>query len=295
MNKSVWLGVIVWLGLMAGGYYYYTKSQTEDDATAVVKSEPSKVANSAQNSRFEESGPPKYPVPQPRKQPAPAPQVAEPAPRPAAPQQDAEPQPEPLPALQDSDPQIEQGLARIAGREPIERFLVPNRIIERLVVWLNSLDGEAIPLRFRPLHHTPGLFEVAKQGDAYRIADSNTQRYDAQISVLQRVDVTSAVRMYLRYYPLFQEAYSDLGHSGAHFNDRVIQLIDHLLAAPEIEGPIRLVRPKVQYRFADPGLQSLSSGHKAMIRIGPEHAQEVKRKLRQLRAEILRQIAAEGA
>ena len=103
------------------------------------------------------------------------------------------------------------------------------------------------------------------------------------------VDAASLVAVYLRYYPLFQEAYADLGQSGRHFNDRMIHVIDHLLAAPEISSPIKLVRPKVQYRFADPGLEALSSGQKAMIRIGPAHAKTVKRKLRQIRAEILRQ------
>jgi hypothetical protein len=44
------------------------------------------------------------------------------------------------------------------------------------------------------------------------------------------------------------------------FNDRLIEIMDHLLAAPEIEGPIELVQPKVLYRFADPELEKRSWG-----------------------------------
>lgn len=290
MNKTVWLGVIIWIALMAAGYYYYTQEQIEPAAVTSVEADPPARTEPSPrptaSDRFDESAEPRYPVPAPKPAPVAKPKVAEPQARPASP---PEPAPEPLPELDNSDRPVEQDLARVTGREPIESYLVPNRIIERLVVWLTSLDGEAIPLRFRPLRHTPGLFAVDQQGDRQTISDRNPQRYDAQISVLKRVDAASLVAVYLRYYPLFQEAYADLGQSGRHFNDRVIHIIDHLLAAPEIRSPIQLVRPKVQYRFADPGLEALSSGQKAMIRIGPTHAKTVKRKLRQIRAEILRQ------
>lgn len=290
MNKTVWLGVIIWLALMAAGYYYYTQQQAEPQAEAEAIESPSADAGDRSQSdnrnRFDESGEPRYPIPAPKAAEPAQPAVAEPQARPSRP---AEPAPEPLPALDQSDRPVEQDLAQVTGREPIESYLVPNRIIERLVVWLTSLDGDAIPLRFRPMRHTPGLFAVEQEGDRMRVGAQNPQRYDAQISVLKRIDAASLVSVYLRYYPLFQEAYADLGQSGRHFNDRVIHIIDHLLAAPEISSPIRLVRPKVQYRFADPGLEALSSGQKTMIRIGPEHAKTVKRKLRQIRAEILRQ------
>lgn len=290
MNKTVWLGVIIWIALMAAGYYYYTQRQAEPAVVASSEERPPAAAAPspapAPGNRFDESAEPRYPVPARKPARTVEPQAAEPQARPApAPT----PKPEPLPALDASDRPMEQDLAQVTGREPIESYLVPNRIVERLVVWLTSLDGEAIPLRFRPLRHTPGLFAVDQEGDRLTVAARNTQRYDAQISVLKRIDAASLVAVYLRYYPLFQEAYADLGQSGRHFNDRVIHVIDHLLATPEISSPIKLVRPKVQYRFADPGLEALSSGQKMMIRIGPAHAQTVKRKLRQIRAEILRQ------
>ena len=214
MNKTVWLGVIIWIALMAAGYYYYTQRQAEQAAVAPITAEPPTTTTpstaSATRDRFDESGEPRYPVPAPKPARTAEPQVAEPQPRPArAPEPEPEPEPEPLPELNNSDRPVEQDLAQVTGRDPIESFLVPNRIIERLVVWLTSLDGEAVPLRFRPLRHTPGLFAVDKEGDRLTVSEQNPQRYDAQINVLSRVDAASLVAVYLRYYPLFQEAYSD--------------------------------------------------------------------------------------
>ena len=88
---------------------------------------------------------------------------------------------------------------------------------------------------------------------------------------------------WLRYYPLFQEAYEYLGYPSAYFNDRLIDVIDHLLATPVVDGPIRLVRPHVLYKYADPDLEALSAGRKALIRIGPDNANRVKQKLREIR------------
>ena len=48
------------------------------------------------------------------------------------------------------------------------------------------------------------------------------------------------------------------------------------------------MQPKVHYRFADPLLEKRSAGRKIMIRIGPEHAAQMKKALRALRAELVR-------
>ncbi len=93
----------------------------------------------------------------------------------------------------------------------------------------------------------------------------------------------------MRLYPLFQQAYVELGHLDGYFNDRVIEVIDHLLAAPSPDGPIPLVRPNVMYQFADPALESRSAGQKFLIRIGPDNAARVKTQLRALRERLASQ------
>ena len=92
--------------------------------------------------------------------------------------------------------------------------------------------------------------------------------------------------LYVRFYPLFPQAYRELGYPKKHFNDRLMQAIDDLLAAPAMTQPIELVRPKVLYECEDPALQDLSAGQKMMIRIGPENAALVKAKLREIRREL---------
>jgi hypothetical protein len=92
----------------------------------------------------------------------------------------------------------------------------------------------------------------------------------------------------VRWYPLFQQAYRELGYPDGYFNDRLVEVIDHLLAAPEVKGPVALAKPWIMWEYADPKLEALSAGHKILVRVGPENAARLKAKLREVR----RQVAA---
>jgi hypothetical protein len=85
---------------------------------------------------------------------------------------------------------------------------------------------------------------------------------------------------------LFQQSYQNLGYPNGYFNDRLVEVIDVMLATPESKGPIKLVRPNVMYTFADPALEARPAGQKLLIRMGPENAQAIKAKLTELRSVI---------
>ena len=84
---------------------------------------------------------------------------------------------------------------------------------------------------------------------------------------MEAVEAKRLVAAYVRLYPLFQTAYQELGYPNGYFNDRLVQAIDDLLAAPDIAAP-RLVQPKVLYEFADADLEERSAGQKIMLRMG---------------------------
>ena len=75
-------------------------------------------------------------------------------------------------------------------------------------------------------------------------------------------------------------------HYNAYFNDRLVDVIDLLLATPTPEEPITLMRPKVLYEYSLEELEELSSGQKLLLRMGNEHAAAIKEVLREFRARI---------
>ena len=199
----------------------------------------------------------------------------------------------PLPSLADSDAEVRSQLEALAGCEPLEALLVPRDLIRRWVAFINRLDGDGVPLSQRPMRHVAGTPPVNRDGQRLWLDDSNALRYAAYMRVVQAVDAQRLVDFYFRWYPLFQQAYDELG-VGGYFNSRLLRVIDHLLATPEVQGPIELQRPKVLYRYADAQLEALSFGQKLLIRIGSDNAAQLKAKLREIRMQIRTRLRGAG-
>ena len=191
-----------------------------------------------------------------------------------------------LPALNDSDELVRDSLAGVLGRAPVEHFLAPQNIVRHIVVTVDNLPRKKVAVDLRPVRATPGQTAVSTQGEITALSEANFERYAPLVKAVQGVDVKALALVYQRLYPLFQQAYEDLGYPGKYFNDRLVEVIDHLLQAPEVPPPIALKQPRVMYEYADADLEGRSSGQKLLIRMGPANGRAVKSKLRAFRAEI---------
>lgn len=198
-----------------------------------------------------------------------------------------------LPALGESDAALFDALAQLLDRTVLESLVVPEFIIQRVVASVDNLPRRSLPARMHPVRPTPGTFEV-EAGEPPRLGTANNARYAARIAQIEGVGVGPLVDLYELWYPRFQQAYRELGYPEGHFNDRLVEVIDHLLEAPAPEGPLPLVRTERGYAFADASLEEASVGHRAMIRIGPENATRLKAWLRELRAEVTSRSGRDG-
>jgi len=196
---------------------------------------------------------------------------------------------EPLPPLVDSDQPMQNTLEELIGKESVEQFVIPKDLIRHIVVTIDNLTAEKVAERLRPLKPATGKFAVRGSEDAPVLDPANFERYKPLVQLIQSLDTQRLVATYTRYYPLFQEAYESLGHPPQYFNDRLVEVIDHLLLTPDLRGPIALAQPSVQYEYADPKIESRSAGQKVLIRMGSDNAAVVKDKLRELRSVLIAQ------
>src|SRR5207237_933421 len=81
----------------------------------------------------------------------------------------------------------------------------------------------------------PGATAIATQGEMTALSDANFERYAPLVKAVQGTDVKALALVYRRLYPLFQQSYEDLGYPGRYFNDRLVEVIDHLLQAPVVQ------------------------------------------------------------
>ncbi|MCM5571864.1 DUF3014 domain-containing protein [Burkholderiaceae bacterium FT117] len=280
-----WILILLIALVAAGGYYWLQRGggpapgAGEAPATVTAPASPGPQAGAEAPAQAPvEQAKPEEPAVQER--PAGGPKY----PLPAGVAQEGDPS---LPELARSDEPILEALTGIAPRVELGRFGNIGDFTRRVVITVDNLPRELIPAQYSVVQRIPGALAVTREGDAMTLSQANYRRYDAFVNFAESVGAKRLVSVYLRFYPLFQQEYRGMGYPKGHFNDRVIEAIDDMLAARQVDGPIRLVQPKVHYRFEDPALESLSAGQKIMIRVGPENAARLKRLLRAIRAELV--------
>lgn len=262
MNERSLILIVLVAAILAALWYFRDElmPQSEEPAPVVVQA----------------------PIDEPAGEPGPAHPL-----EPIEPTETIERQLQPLPDLDDSDAYFLLALVDLFGTE-LEPLLVNEALIDKIVTTIDNLPRKHVSEKVRPLGRLADDFRVeASETDGeYVLSADNFARYDRIVGLISNTNPDQAVDTYRRFYPLFQESYVRLGYPDAYFNDRVVEVIDHLLETPTPDAPIALVRPHVLYEFADPELAELSAGQKLLLRMGSAHSDSIKTVLRDLRTRI---------
>ncbi|MEG2804992.1 DUF3014 domain-containing protein [Stenotrophomonas sp.] len=194
-----------------------------------------------------------------------------------------------LPALADSDAAVREALGALFGQDRALALLLPDHLIQRVVTHIDNLDKPSVPAPAMAVRALPGSLQVETVDGTTYIAASNAERYAPYVAAFTALDAEAVGKAYVRFYPLLQQAYVQLGGPEAYFNDRLVAVIDHLVALPNAPQPVAVERDaRGRYRFVDPSLQARSVGQKLLLRLDASQALAVKRQLRALRAAIAR-------
>jgi len=251
-NFLIVVAVIIFLG-GAAAYFFWPHSQPEPEPVHV------------------QAPPPSTPPPPPAVR-----QVIE-----------APPAQPPLPTLANSDKFMLDALAGLVGNKSLMKFFHADRIIHNFVATIDNLPGRRAPMSVMPVNRAPGKFVTAGTESDLTVSPKNAARYTPYVRIAEAVDARKLVGLYVRLYPLFQQAYEELGYPSKYFNDRLIVVLDNLLAAPNIKEPVKIVQPNVFYQYADPDLEGRSIGQRILMRIGRKNEATVKAKLREIKQELM--------
>lgn len=205
----------------------------------------------------------------------------------------------PLPPLEQAGELVAEALTGLIGRRGVLQFLQVDDFVRRVVATVDNLPGKHATPRLWPVQPTPDRFATRPQGSAIQMDPDNAQRYVPMVLMVEAVNPAQAAALYRRLYPLFQQAYQDLGYPQGYFNDRLVQVIDHLQDTPQVEGTVEMTltevkgpyasnAPWLRYEFADPALQNLSAGQRALLRSGVVNQRRLLAWLAAFRAQIAR-------
>jgi hypothetical protein len=203
----------------------------------------------------------------------------------------------PIPTLMDSDPVVLETLGGLIGESAVIQYLVSDNVIARIVATVDTMGSRQIPGVVQVVQGPESPFEANvdfepetlihnQEGDLipqFVIDPVNYKRYTPYVELLEAADSASLVEIYRSYDPLFQEAYRQMGYASGDFDQRLIAVIDELLATPVVTDPVNLLKPEAVFVFTDPDLESLSAGQKILLRMGNANATRTKLKLSEIR------------
>ncbi len=200
-------------------------------------------------------------------------------------------------AADDSKLDLGVALSTLVGRDRLLSFLNIDEFAHRFVATVDNLARPHAAPAVWPVHPTPNRFMVEGDNERQVISSANSLRYKAFITFVESVDTDRAVSLYTRLYPRFQQAYENLGYPRSYFNDRLVAVIDHLLATPEpgepvgvhlteVKGPVPTQRPWVRYEYTNPDFEARSAGQKMLLRMGSANRQALKAKLAAIRSKV---------
>ena len=192
----------------------------------------------------------------------------------------------PLPTLADSDNFMLNALAGLVGNKSLMKLFHTERIIHNIVATIDNLPRSRAPMNVMPVERASGMFVTAGTENDLTISPRNAACYAPYVRVAEAIDARKLVEVYVRLYPLFQQAYEELGYPKKYFNDRLIETLDNLLDTPVIKEPVKLVQPHVLYLFADPDLEGRSIGQRILMRTGDQNEAIIKAKLREIKLEL---------
>lgn len=192
-----------------------------------------------------------------------------------------------LPDLESSDAFTTNALAALLNNKTLMRMFNTDQLIYNIVVTVDNLPRKHVSMRVMPIKKLSGKFITMTRDNQTYIDPKNNARYAQYVAFAEAIGAQEMVNLYLQLYPLFQAEYEALGYQGQYFNDRLITVIDHLLATPDIAPPIAITQPKYYYLYADQAVEDRSIGQRMLIRIGSENANIVKTKLNAIKQALV--------
>ncbi|MEM7049780.1 MAG: DUF3014 domain-containing protein [Acidobacteriota bacterium] len=219
--------------------------------------------------------------------PAPSNASKEPVEVPGSAPPEEEPPLPPLPTLDRSDAFVEEMMTALGTAPRLRRLASGGDLIRRLTAAVDNLAEGASP---RNHFGGPGLEEPfrARPGSdgRLRIDPDSYRRYDGWAEAVAGLDANALASAFRRLEPLIESAYGELGYPGRSFSQTLAQALSHLLATPVPEEPPEVRLDVITYGLVDSRLEALSPAQKHLLRMGPENANLVLAKLRELEAAL---------
>jgi hypothetical protein len=168
-----------------------------------------------------------------------------------------------------------------------QQFAMSSNALERGVAIVDNLRMGNVPYKLLPVGRPSVKFPFQDNGLAVTLDPVGFERYNGLADTLAGVNVAAVVTLYDLLSSLLEEVWSGLGYGDTTFDDAALGALNMILLAPATDMEARLYKDEANWRYEDDSLETLPALQKQLMRMGPENAEKIQDKARELRGALL--------
>ena len=193
----------------------------------------------------------------------------------------------PTVTLPESDAVITEYLPQLNSGMLGQQFAMSSNALERGVAIVDNLRMGNVPYKLLPVGRPSVKFPFQDNGLAVTLDPLGFERYNGLADTLAGVNVAAVVTLYDLLSSLLEEVWSGLGYGDTTFDDAALGALNMILLAPATDLEARLYKDEANWRYEDDSLETLPALQKQLMRMGPENAEKIQDKARELRGALL--------
>lgn len=185
----------------------------------------------------------------------------------------------PLPELDQSDSLVREKLAEMTRHPVTARTIGVKHLIRKFVTATDLIYRGQNPFSQLFFLQPDGAVLVDDDGGRTVLSEQNFARYEGLVTAIESIDEESALKWYRFFQPLIQQAFDELADPDLAWPAVRRGALAEALAAPIVDAPIEVKDVSGVYVFVDERLESLPPVQKLMVRMGPDNARRIKKKI----------------
>ena len=228
---------------------------------------------------------------QPSVEPAPMPIEAEApaAPIAAPPVTEVQPKIPPAPVVSEEtgDQYARESIDAVNGGKALAQFVAGDYVVERAVAIIDALRRGEVPYKLLPVGKPSTTFPISDNGLRVTLDTAGFSRYDGFAQWVGGLNTPALVSLLNDYEMIATQALTRMGVTDFDIRSAVLAATTQILSTPQVSVDAELMRREANWVYMDPELEALSSLQKQVLRMGPENADIVQQKARDIRGALL--------
>ena len=195
--------------------------------------------------------------------------------------------PAPVVSEETGDQYARESIDAVNGGKALAQFVAGDYVVERAVAIIDALRRGEVPYKLLPVGKPSTTFPISDNGLRVTLDAGGFSRYDGFAQWVGRLNTPALVSLLNDYEMIATQALTRMGVSDFDIRSAVLAATTQILSTPQVAVDAELMRREANWVYMDPELEALSSLQKQVLRMGPENADIVQQKARDIRGALL--------